>query len=382
MTLSCQRDRFLIPPDLAYLNSAYMGPISRATLEAGKSGVGRKASPWRITPPDFFTEVNQLRGLVAKLLMTRAEHIALIPSVSYGIAVAARNLPLERGKTVITLDESFPSMVYAWRQSARDSGAEHLTVPRPADDDWTAAVLERIDSRTAVVSVPQIHWTDGGLLNLEAIGARLREVGAALVVDATQSLGVLPLDVNRIRPDFLMAAGYKWLLGPYGLGYLYAAPERQQGRPLEENWISRPDSEDFAGLTRYRDGYQPGARRYDVGETSNFALVPMAIAALEEVLDWNPARILEYTAAINDRIIAGLEGSGLAPVPNERRGRHYLGLRSRTPFPPELLYRLSQEQVHLSIRGQSLRISPHVFNNLSDADRLVRVVGDVLAEAG
>lgn len=382
MTFACQRDRFLVPPDVAYLNSAYMGPISKTTLEAGKSGVSRKALPWQITPSDFFGETNLLRDLVAKLLLTRGEHIALVPSVSYGIAVAARNLPLGPGQTVITLDEAFPSMVYVWRQLVRDSGAEHLTVPRPTDDDWTAGVLERIDDRTAVVCVPQVHWTDGALLDLEAIGARLREVGAALVVDATQSLGVLPLSVHQIRPDFVVAAGYKWLLGPYSLGYLYAAPERQQGRPLEENWISRPDSENFAGLTRYRDGYQPGARRYDVGETSNFALVPMALAALREVLDWSPPSILAYTTAINDRIVAGLEGLGLAPVPKERRGGHYLGLRSRQPFPPQLLDRLAQERVYLSIRGQSLRISPHVFNNESDADRLAVVLRGVLTGMG
>jgi selenocysteine lyase/cysteine desulfurase len=377
-TLPSQRDRFDIPDDVTYLNCAYMSPLSHATIAAGELGLRGKKYPWTITPPDFFSGTAELRGLAASVMGVTPADIALVPSASYGIAVAAANLPLQRGQEVLVLAEAFPSMVYAWQEAARAAGATMVTVPRPPDDDWTSAVLSHITARTAVASLPQCHWTDGGLLDLGAIGAALRTAGGALVVDATQSLGAMPLDVNTIQPDFLVAAGYKWLLGPYSLGYLYAAPHRQRGRPLEHNWISREGSEDFAGLTRYRDTLQSGARRYDVGETSNFILVPMAIAALTELLEWGVGPIHDTVSALAEQIARGAEPLGLHPVPRARRAGHYLGLRSVTPLPAGLVERLAAAKIYVSVRGQALRVTPHLYNTAADGERLVAVLQDVL----
>ncbi len=377
-TLPSQRDRFDIPEGVTYLNCAYMSPLSHATIAAGELGLRGKQHPWTITPPDFFAGTTELRRLAASIMGAAPADIALVPSASYGIAVAAANLPLQRDQEVLVLAEAFPSMVYAWQESARAAGATLVTVPRPADDDWTAAVLAHITDRTAVASLPQCHWTDGGLLDLAAIGAALRRVGGALVVDATQSLGAMPLDVTIIQPDFLVAAGYKWLLGPYSLGYLYAAPHRQQGRPLEHNWISRDGSEDFAGLTRYRDTLQAGARRYDVGETSNFILVPMAIAALTELTAWGVGQVHDTVSALAEQITRDAEPLGLHAVPRARRAGHYLGLRSATPFPAGLVERLAAEQIYVSVRGQALRVTPHLYNTPGDGERLVSVLRDVL----
>jgi selenocysteine lyase/cysteine desulfurase len=373
-----QRHRFDIPNGVTYLNCGYMSPLSHATVAAGEAGIRGKQHPWTITAPDFFSGPAELRRLVAGLLGAASEDIALVPSVSYGIAVAAANLPLARGQQVLVLEEAFPSMVYAWHEAARVAGAEVVTVPRPADDDWTSAILEHVTDRTAVASLPQCHWTDGGLVDLVAVGSALRARGAALVVDATQSLGAMPLDIAAIRPDFLVAAGYKWLLGPYSLGYLYAAPDRQHGRPLEHNWIGRDGSEDFAGLTRYRDSFQPGARRYDVGEPSNFILVPMAIAALREVHEWGVPAIHETVSALTDQIATAAEPLGLTPVPRARRAGHYLGLRSATPLPSGLVQNLAAEQVYVSVRGNALRITPHLYNDSQDVVRLISTLSALL----
>ncbi|MFN2315891.1 MAG: aminotransferase class V-fold PLP-dependent enzyme [Gemmatimonadales bacterium] len=376
--LLSQRKQFDIPEGITYLNCAYMSPLSRATLAAGEIGLRGKQHPWTITPPDFFSGTAELRGLAASIMGATPADIALVPSASYGIAVAAANLPLQRGQEVLVLAEAFPSMVYAWQEAARTADATVVTVPRPSDDDWTSAVLAHITDRTAVASLPQCHWTDGGLLDLAAIGARLREVGGALVVDATQSLGAMPLDVTTIQPDFLVAAGYKWLLGPYSLGYLYAAPHRQHGRPLEHNWIGRDGSEDFAGLTRYRDTLQAGARRYDVGETSNFILVPMAIAALRELTGWGVGPIHDTVSALAEQIARDAEPLGLRTVPRARRAGHYLGLRSATPFPAGLVERLAAERIYVSVRGHALRVTPHLYNTPEDGARLVSVLREVL----
>jgi selenocysteine lyase/cysteine desulfurase len=378
--LPSQRHRFQIPADVTYLNCAYMSPLLSAVVEAGRAGVEQKGQPWTIRAADFFTGPDLLRGRFARLLGATADDIALVPSASYGMAVAATNLPLTRGQQVLVLEEAFPSMVYAWREQALRSGAELVAVPRPADDDWTSVVLERIGERTAIASLPQCHWTDGGLLDLVAIGARLREVGAALVVDASQSIGARPFALDQVQPDYLVTVGYKWLLGPYGLGYLYVAPGRQSGRPLEQTWVGREGSEDFAALTLYRDEFQPGARRFDAGESANFIMVPMAIAALEAIQQWGIPAIHESVRRLTDLIAERAAPLGLNAVPRERRAGHYLGLRFPDAPPAGLLERLAAQQVFVSVRGRALRVTPHLYNDEGDVDRLMAVLESVSRE--
>jgi selenocysteine lyase/cysteine desulfurase len=300
-----------------------------------------------------------------------------VPAVSYGMAVACANLPLTRGRTVLLLDEEFPSVILPWRERAREAGASAVLLPRPADDDWTRVVLEAIDERTAVAALPALHWTDGALIDLPRVATRLREVGAALVVDATQSLGAMPFPMSAVRPDFLVAAAYKWLLGPYSLGFLYVAPQHQQGRPVEYNWITQVGSQDFTALTNYAraPALQPGARRFDVGETSNFALMPMAIAALDQILEWGVPHIAETIAALTARLVAGATTLGLEAVPAARRAPHYVGLRFPGGVPPELPHQLAAARVYASVRSRgALRVSPHVYNTEADIDRLIGAI--------
>jgi selenocysteine lyase/cysteine desulfurase len=365
-----QRHLFDLPDDIAYLNCAYMAPLMRAVTEAGCEGVEKKARPWKISPTDFFDESEQARALFAEIVGASADDVALIPAVSYGVALAARNVRVERGQRIVVLADQFPSHVYAWRELARQRGAELVTVERPASGSFTDAVLAAIDERTAVAALPHCRWTDGALLDLERIGARSRDAAAALVLDVTQSLGALPLDVKRVRPDFLVCAAYKWLLGPYSLGFLYAAPERQSGEPLEHGWIARAGSEDFAGLVNYQDEFQPGARRYDVGERSNFVLMPMAVAALRQILDWGVEALAETLAARTAAIARRAADLGLGSLPPSERAGHYLGLQFPAGVPRELPEVLAREHVYVSVRGNSVRVTPHVYNTDADVERL------------
>ncbi|MDH3658872.1 MAG: aminotransferase class V-fold PLP-dependent enzyme [Alphaproteobacteria bacterium] len=376
--IPCQRHLFEIPDDVAYLNCAYMSPLSHAVADAGRRAVGRKVTPWTVKPEHFFTESEEARGLFAKLINAAADDIAIVPAVSYGLAVAARNLPVRAGDIILVLAEQFPSNVYTWRELAKATGAEVVTVDRPRDGDWTTAILERLDDRVAVTALPHCHWTDGGIVDLEAVGARCREVQSALVLDITQSIGALPFDVAAIRPDVMVAGGYKWMMGPYSLGFLYIAPEHQDGAPLEQNWISRAGSENFARLIDYQDDYQPGARRFDVGERSNFALMPQAIAALQQLHEWTVPAIAETLAAKTAEIAERARSIGLAPMAASRRAGHFLGIRFPDGVPDGLPERLAENQVFVSLRGDSLRVTPHLYNNEADVDRLFSVLQPML----
>lgn len=372
--IPCQRPQFDIPDAIAYFNCAYMSPLSRAVLTAGLDGVRRKSQPWKMSSEDFFTESDRARSLFAQLIGATADDIAIIPSASYGLGVAAANLPVPAGKHILVLEEQFPSNVYPWRETARRWRGNVMAVPHPADGDWTRAVLDRVDAKVAAAALPQVHWSDGGVLDLVRIAKALRQVGANLVLDLTQSLGAMPLDLSAVRPDFAVAAAYKWLLGPYSLGFLYVAPEHQGGTPLEYNWMNRDNARDFTSLVRYSDHFADGARRFDVGEKSNFALMPMAVAALEQVLAWRVDAIQLTLAAITGRIAEGAEALGLKSASRELRSGHILGVRAPGGLPDGFVAGLQAAGVYVSQRGDAVRIAPHVYNNTADEARLLEAL--------
>jgi selenocysteine lyase/cysteine desulfurase len=378
MPLPSQRHLFEFPDDVTYLNCAYMSPQLRSVREAGQEALGRKAQPWRIRPEDFFTESEALRGLFAQLVGADVEGVALVPSVSYGLAVAAANVPVRVGQRLLVLAEEFPSNVYPWRELAQRAGGQVVTVTRPEDGDWTRALLAQLDERTALVAVPHCHWTDGSLVDLERLGARAREVGAALAVDGTQSVGALPLDVKAVQPDFLAVAGYKWMMGPYSQGYLYVAPKFRDGRPLELNWLQRGGSENFAQLVNYRDDFQPGARRFDMGERSNFQLLPMALAALKQLLAWGVADTQQTLRELTNHAARGARALGLEVPPESLRAGHLIGLKRRGGYSPEVAAKLAARNIYVSVRGDSMRVSPHLYNTAAEVDRLLEALAPLL----
>jgi selenocysteine lyase/cysteine desulfurase len=368
-TIPPQRHQFDIPADRAWFNCAYMGPQLRAATAVGIAAAARKASPWSIAPADFFTETEEVRRLFSALIGADPECIAIMPSASYGLELAARTLPLGSGQKVLVLAEEFPSNYYPWADRAAQVGAAIETVPTPADGDWTAAVLARLQPDVAIAALPHCHWANGLALDLVRIGEACRANDTRLALDLTQSCGAMPFSVAEVQPDLMVAATYKWLLGPYSVALAYVAPEWHGGRPIEHVWASRAGAEDFSGLVNYRDETQPGARRFDMGERSNFALLPVVIAALEQLLDWRVKRIAASLGALNARIAERLAASGFVLPPSEVRSPHILGV-AVPPGATDIITRLAAQQIHISQRGAMLRISPHLHISDHDIDRL------------
>jgi selenocysteine lyase/cysteine desulfurase len=375
--LPVQRELFDIPDDVAYFNCASLAPQLRSAREAAEAAWRRRAQPWLIRADDWFTEAEERRTLFARLAGVDADGVALVPATSYGLAVAATNLTAAPGQRVLVLAEDYPSNYYTWQRFARRTGATLAAVARTDGQTWAEALLEALDERTAVVAVLAVHWTDGALVDLDAVAARAREVGAAVVVDASQALGAMPLDLAAARPDFLVSVGYKWLLGPFGLGYLYVAPQRRDGVPLEENWISRLGSQDFSRLVDYQDRYQPGARRFDVGQRTHFETTPMAIAALRQLLDWEVPRVAATLRQTTDRIEEQVRGLGLG-LTSPDRGPHLMGIRLPPPARQRVAAALTRAGVFAGVRGSSLRVSPHLWTTGEDVGRLVAALADAL----
>ena len=370
--MNCQRDLFSLPDGQHYLNCAYMSPLLKAVETAGINGLRRKAAPAEITPADFFDPAEELRLAFARLVHTSPERIALVPAVSYGMGIATYNLPLTPEQNVVIPGEEFPSNVYPWLEQCKRTRATLRRVDRPRKTRapgtvWNTRFLEAIDTDTAVVALSSVHWTDGTLFELEQIGQRAREMGALFIVDGTQSVGALPFDFEQVQPDLLVCAGYKWLLGPYQYSFAAVGDRLLHGEPFEQNWINRKDSQHFSALINYQSEYQPGARRFDTGERSNFIMIPMLLAALKQIDEWGVNNIQRYCAQLSAELGQALDGTPYTVVPPRERAAHLFGVRiADTEQTPAILEALRQRAVYVSQRGTSIRVSPHVYNTEED----------------
>jgi selenocysteine lyase/cysteine desulfurase len=373
--LASQRDLFDIPRDICYLNSASYSPLPRQTQEAARAAVLRKARPWTLDATFANRQHERARTAAAALIHADPADIALIPSISYGVATAAKIVRIPRGARVIVLENDHSSPVLEWQARAEAQGFGIETIRRPDDGDWTSAVLAAIERSGApplgLASISSVHWSDGGLVELEKISAALKRQGAILLVDATHSTGVLVTEVARLDPDFVIFPTYKWLLGPYGRAFLYVAKRHQGGIPLEQTSFGRRDLRAENAVYFADLDYVADARRFDMGERDHFISMEMASIGMEMMTEWGAAAIAERLAMLTERIAAGVRHFDVSILPRHLRAPHILSLGFPHGVPAGLVEGLASEDVYVAARLGRMRISPHVFNDEVDCDRFV-----------
>jgi selenocysteine lyase/cysteine desulfurase len=386
--LASQRALFEIPRDICYLNAASYSPLPLRTLEAARAAVGRKGAPWTLEPAFANEQHQRARLAAARIIHAEPADIALIPSVSYGVATAAKCLSIGRGTRVIVLEDDHSSPVLEWQTRADAAGFTVEAVRRPDDGDWTSAVLEKIERTGAppvsLASISSVHWSDGGLIDIDKVGAALRQQGAAFLVDATQSAGVLTMDVKRLDPDFVIFPTYKWLLGPYGRAFLYIAKRHQGGIPLEQTSAGRRNvrAENEVYFTDL--SYVPDARRFDMGERDHFISMEMASIGMEMMAEWGALAVAQRLSMLTERIAKGLRGIGVSVIEARLRAPHILSLDFQSlgykdGMPKGLVEELASEGVYVAPRLGRMRISPHVYNDEADADRFAAALARRLA---
>jgi selenocysteine lyase/cysteine desulfurase len=371
-----QKHLFLLDDAVTYLNCANMSPMLKSVKQAGLQALEKRAAPWNIVAADWFTNAEKLRTLAAAIFQTSNNNIALIPSASYGLALAAKNLQPAARKEIIILEQQFPSNYYVWQNLAARRNLQMVTVQRSEDKTLTESIIEKINSNTGIIAIPNCHWIDGAWIDLQKISDAAKTAGAYLVLDLSQSLGVLPIDIDSIQPDFAVSVGYKWLLGPYGLGYLYVSKRwQQEGEPLEYSWLTKKGSGNFAALTDYTTEYRDGARKFDMGEPPLFNSIPMAIAALEQIIQWKTGYIQTEIKKLTARIIPYKNKMGLPDIRNESVG-HITSIPLQNVDTNALKERLQNNKVIISFRGNSIRVSPHLCNGIDCIDKLVACLQD------
>lgn len=384
--LGSQRDLFDVPRDIAYLNAASWSPLPLATQEAARAAVGRKGQPWLLDAAFANQQHERARAAAARLIGAEADDVALISSVGYGAATAAKVLRLPRGCRVLVLEDDHTSPVLEWQTRAEAQGFTIETVPYPADGDWTAAVEAAIGRAGAppvgLASISSVHWSDGGLVDVDRVAAALRRHGAAFLIDATHGAGVIAMDVARLDPDFVIFPTYKWLLGPYGRAFVYVAKRHQSGVPLEQTAFGRRDVRAEADVYFADTRYVDSARRFDMGERDHFISMEMASIGMEMMAQWGSGAVVERLAMLTNRIARGVESLPVIVPRKHLRAPHILSLSFPKGMPGGLVEALARDNVYVAPRLGRMRISPHVYNDEADADRLVTTLHRHLSKTG
>ncbi|GAB2490169.1 aminotransferase class V-fold PLP-dependent enzyme [Algoriphagus taiwanensis] len=376
MTLVCQKSLFSLDSDVSYLNNAYRGPILRKSEEAALRDLEGMRKPYLVQSEDFFLGVDRVKSLFAQLIHSQKEQIALVPSTSYGFAVALNNMISASGKKAITVSDEFPSGYFSLKNWAEANDGKLVVIHPDSKSesfgaDWNERILQAIDGETSVVLISSVHWMNGVAFDLEAIGKKCCENGAVFIVDGTQSVGMQPMDVERFGIDALICATYKWLLGPYSLALAYFGERFNSGKPLEESWMNRTNSRNFSGLTDYQETYLPGAAKYDVGETSHFLTLPILEQSLIQILEWTPEAMLSYARGLKEKLAEFQLERGLHLSMDRHSSDHLFALTLPTGSDPQQVKKqLEQAKVFVSVRGTSLRVSVNVFNEEKDVERL------------
>ncbi len=381
-----QKQLFLLEEGITYLNGAAYSPTLKTSVEKGIEGMALKGkTPFNISGKDHFLLPERVQKLFARLIHSdEFERVAIIPAVSYGMAVVAKNLhrlpSIEQKRNIVQIQDEFPNNFHAFERVKAELNLSYHVVSKPnailnRGEIWNESVLDSITEETAMVVVPHVHWIYGVRFDLEKISLRCKEMGALLVVDGTQSVGVLDFDVQKIRPDALIVAAYKWLIGPYGVGLAYFGSFFDDGIPLEESWMHRQGSDNFSQLLRYEQTYRPLAQRYNAGEYSNFILLPMLEDALEQILDWGVDTMQEYLGNIIEKPIEALKQLGCEIEEGAFRANHLLGLHLPKNIDNQrFAEELSKNKVVVSNRGVAIRVSQHLYNSEEDLWALVEIL--------
>ena len=371
------RDAFLIPEGALYLDTASNAPRLRAVDAALRRAWDESGAPWRLSYADWEAQIERVRTLGSRLFhadgRADADSVALVPSVAHAMSTVAAGWPLRAGDTVVMLDGEFPSTLLPWQVRCAASGASLHAIGRV---DGSAAVLRLLEvAPPAVLVLSQSHWRDGRLLDLDRIAEAAQARGVPLVLDLSQSLGVLPCDVARWRPAFAMSVGYKWLLMQKGLCLLWAAPDwRERIAPLEQHWQGRAPERAWRFDAAAPPPYRTGARRFDGGEVTEPLRLATAEAALTRILDWSPAAIAERLGALTWRLRAALDTAGIGDWCVAPASPHLVGIAPPPERRDALRTSLAASNVICIDRDGVFRLAPHLHLDERDVDRVAEAI--------
>jgi len=371
---SLRREEFPWADKRIYLNHASLGALPARTLKAINEFNTRRAVPFQMVGDDFLTIPGNARAAAAKLINAEADEIGLVQTTSLGLNLVAQALPLGEGDLVLVSDKEFPSNVYPWKgMKDRGVGIEIVSCTAEGWPDEDRLIHHLADPRVKAVAVSLVQFANGYRVDLARLSAETRKRNKLLIVDAIQGVGCYPIDVRKTPVDILTAAAQKWMLGPWGAGFIYARKELLPDlAPTVANWLGYEGSDDVTQLTSYHDRHHPNARRFEISGHALQDLVGMtASAAL--LAELGPEAIVAHVRTIHGPVFAAAKKKGIAIAsPTDAARPCTLSLR---PADPAALYaKLEANGVSCSLREGLVRLSPHCYNTVEEMERVAALL--------
>jgi selenocysteine lyase/cysteine desulfurase len=365
--------------DIVYLNASHKGPLPKVSQKAIQQAIKLQSEPWNLIDHMWFDIPDQSRELIASIIGAEAEEIAITTSTSYGINIVAQGIEWQQGDTILMIRGNFPSNVYPWMNIA-SKGVEinFIEWTAPGDLVKQEQLENKIIPGVRVVAIDYPHWTNGYLMDLKSLKVKCEEVNAWLVLDCTQSIGVIPIDVNKTPVDAIIASGYKYMLSPYGTGFLYIAKSRQHEISVTmPTWMGMSNSRDFSKLNEYDFNPVQTASRYDVGGHTSFLNVMGMNASLEFLLEVGIKQIYDHVSKLFDQLISGLDTTRYTIISDLSPNRRSALLRF---VPNDLsqiqstMERLRKNKIYVSFRDSGFRVTLHIYNNEVDIRKFLEVL--------
>ena len=376
--LISQKHLFTIDENIHYLNCAYMAPILKSCENASIKAIKEIRNPYTFNPEKFFSISDDVRTEFSKIIQSKANEVAIMPSTSYGFSNALNNIKKNSKKTnAITIENEFPSGYFSIKKWTETNEKKLIVINRNnlSAQHWNQKIIESITDKTSVVLASSIHWMNGTKLDLKKIREKCKSTDTYFIVDGTQSVGAIPINVKELNIDALICASYKWLFGPYSMALGYFSEKFNTGIPIEESWMNRSNAKDFSNLTNYDTNYKPNAGRYNVGQTSNFILSPIMLEGLKQINKWGVENIYKYCSKLFDTLKINCQNIDVSFEHYDYFSPHLFSLGlPNTTNPKELKEKLDKNKVYVSLRGNNLRISLNVFNNIEDIEKLVEII--------
>ena len=353
-----------------YLNHASTGPLPERARRALDLFMRDRGSPFALPDERLQAILAEGRRCAARLINADVAEIALATNTSFGLNLAARMLPFARGDIVLVSDMEFPANVFPWRQLS-DKGVTMELVPVTAEG-WPdeARIMDRMqDRRVRALAISQVQFHNGYAADLDVLSAVARGTGTWLVVDAIQALGHLPFDVRKTPVDILACGAQKWLLGPWGAGFVYVRRELvpELASPLA-GWSAFAGTANYTTLCDYSGSLLDDARRFEL-ITLPFQDILGMSHALDLLHEVGVDRIARHLEAIGHPVLEWADRRGVRVA--SPRGARSSGMvclaAADLPGGPEALRAAG---VATSVREGLLRLAPHCYNTIEEMSRV------------
>ncbi|MEX2155410.1 MAG: aminotransferase class V-fold PLP-dependent enzyme [Gemmatimonadales bacterium] len=364
--------------DTIYLNNASIGPIPERTRRALDEFTAKRTAPHLLPDRELFAGLAAARLGIAQLINADPSEIALATNTGFGLHLAARALPLKAGDTVLLSDKEFPANVYPWLL-LRDQGITvEMARCRPEgwpDEDYMLTRLR--DPRVRVLALSFVQFSNGYRADLKKLGAACRANGTFLVVDGIQGIGNSVLDVRETPVDILACGGQKWLLSPWGSGFVYVRRELIPTlEPMVTGWMAFEGTDDFSRLTEYNPTFRADARRFEMITLPYQDFVGMT-ASLGLLLEIGVRDVAEVTRAAHEPVLKWAQENGVriaSPVEDHHRSAI---LCVAPPKPVEAYHAMKRAHVVCSLREGAIRLSPHCYNTVEEMEKVIEVLDDL-----